>query len=182
MRVVLTKQLKRYRGILISLVIVSGIIISCSQIGEIEVPRDPVQRDLSEILAGDTLRVITRNHPLTYYLYRGTRRGFDFELIKKFAEEKGIVVEAVIPPRWVDMIPYLYEGRGDLIASMMTITPERDALVGFTRPYLEVWQVVVGTEQNPPPVTLDELNGIDLLVRAGSSYDCLLYTSDAADE
>lgn len=48
-----------------------------------------IHRDLPEILASDTLRIITRNHPLTFYLYRGTRRGFDFELVQRFAKEQG---------------------------------------------------------------------------------------------
>lgn len=131
----------------------------------------PIERDLPDLLQRDTLRVITRNHPLTYYLYRGTRRGFDFELIQKFAQEQGLFLEVVIPPTWSDMIPYLYEGKGDIICSMMSITPEREELVSFTRPYLEVQQVTVGTETEPPPQTLDELKGKTVLIRKDSSYD-----------
>ena len=131
----------------------------------------PIERDLPDLLERDTLRVITRNHPLTYYLYRGTRRGFDFELIQKFAQEQGLFLEVVIPPTWSDMIPYLYEGKGDVICSMMSITPERQEMVSFTRPYLEVQQVTVGTESEPPPQTLDELKGKTVLIRKGSSYE-----------
>jgi peptidoglycan lytic transglycosylase F len=132
---------------------------------------DPVDRDFSEITISDTLRVVTFNHPITYYLYRGTRRGFDFELIQKFAEEKNLFLEVIVAPTWSDMIPYLYEGKGDVIASMLTITPERAEKVEFTRSYLEVWQVAVGTEDSPAPQSMDELNGREILVRKGSSYD-----------
>ena len=131
----------------------------------------PIERDLPALVEQDTLRVLTRNHPLTYYLYRGSRRGFDFELIQKFAQEQGLFLEIVVPPTWSDMIPYLYEGKGDIICSMMTITPERSELVDFTRPYLEVQQVTVGTETEPPPMTLDELNGRTVLIRKSSSYE-----------
>lgn len=131
----------------------------------------PVQRDLPEILQRDTLRVISRNHPLSYYLYKGTRRGFDFELIQRFAEEQGLVVEVIIPPTWEDMLSYLYTGRGDVIAAQMTVTPEREKLVAFTRPYMEVTQVTVGTDEQPPPETLEGLDGDTVLVRRGSSYE-----------
>jgi len=132
---------------------------------------DLVDRDLADIVESDTLRVITRNHPLTFYLYRGMRRGFDFELIQKFAEEKDLVIQVVIPPKWVDMYSYLYEGKGDVIASQMTVTPERNSIVRFTKPYMQVCQVAVGTDESAPPTSLTELEGNSILVRRGSSYD-----------
>jgi len=131
----------------------------------------PVKRDLNRIVATDTLRVITRNHPLSYYLYRGTRRGFDFELLQRFAQEQGVVIEVVVPPTWGDMIPWLYQGKGDIIAAQVSITNDRKRLVDFTQPYLKVTQVVVGTDEDPPPMTLDELEGKSILVRRGSSYE-----------
>ncbi len=130
-----------------------------------------VSRDLEEIQYTDTLRVITRNHPLTYYLYRGTRRGFDYELIQKFAEEQNLFLEIVIPPSFNDMIPYLYEGRGDVIASNLAITPEREQQILFTHPYLEVRQVTVGTVENPPPQSIGDLEDRWVFVRNGTSYE-----------
>jgi membrane-bound lytic murein transglycosylase F len=134
----------------------------------------PVRHDLKDILKQDTLRVITRNHPLSYYLYRGTRRGFDFELINRFAEEQGLHVEVVIPPRWSDMIPWLYEGKGDVIAAQLAVTTERKRQVLYTRPYLKVRQVALGTDEQPPPMTIGEMEGRAVMVRRSSSYDELL--------
>ncbi len=131
----------------------------------------PVKRDLDRIVASDTLRVISRNHPLSYYLYRGTRRGFDFELLQRFAEEQGIHIEVVLPPTWNDMISWLYQGKGDVIAAQLTITPERKRFVDFTDPYLQVQQVTVGTDEMPPPRSYQQLTGETVLVRRGSSYE-----------
>jgi len=147
---------------------------SCESLKIAQFFHRPVEWDLDEIHAIDTLRVITRSHPLTYYLYRGTRRGFDFELIQQFAKEQGLFLEVVIAPNWEDMIPYLYSGRGDIIATMMTVTPAWRKQVKFTHPYLEVQQVAVGTKENQPPMTLNEFAGRTIFVRKGSSYDeCL---------
>ncbi len=132
---------------------------------------EPAAIDLDSIQARDTLRVITRNHPLMYYLYRGARRGFEYELIKKFAEEQDLYLDLVIPPRFEDMIPYLLEGKGDVIAAMLTHTEDRAGYMDFSRPYLEVRQVLVGTEDNPPPETLEDLAGRRITVRRSSSYE-----------
>ncbi|MFH0883395.1 MAG: transporter substrate-binding domain-containing protein [bacterium] len=131
----------------------------------------PARRDLDQIVASDTLRVITRNHPLSYYLYRGTRRGFEFELLQRFAEEQGIHIEVVLPPTWNDMISWLYQGKGDVIAAQLTVTPERKRFVDFTNSYLQVQQVAVGTDEMPPPKSLEQLTGETVLVRRGSSYE-----------
>jgi peptidoglycan lytic transglycosylase F len=148
-----------------------ALLLGCSSQSDLSVDSKPVEFDLAQIQERDTLRVITRNHPLTYYLYKGTRRGFDFELLQKFAEEQGMVLEVVLPPTWNDMIPYLLEGKGDVVASMMTVTDEREARVEFTRPYQEVWQVAVGRTEAQPPRTIEELEGRSVLVRESSSYD-----------
>lgn len=131
----------------------------------------PVIRDLPAIQSADTLRVIMENHPLSYYLYKGTRRGFEFELIRKFAEEEGLFIEVVVPPKWSDMIPWLYEGKGDVIAAQMSITDDRSAKVAFTRPYLEVHQVALGTDDTLPPMTPEEFGGRRVLVQKGSAYE-----------
>ncbi|MBZ0264238.1 membrane-bound lytic murein transglycosylase MltF [bacterium] len=139
--------------------------------GDSQKLRRPVKVDFEQIKQRDTLRVLTRNHPLSYYLYRGTRRGFDFELIQKFAEDNDMVIEVVIPPNWNDLIPWLYAGKGDVIAALMTATPERAKVVNFTQSYLEVRQVAVGTNENPPPQVIEEFSGRTVHVRKGTSYE-----------
>lgn len=157
--------------IVVVLMPISVLLHGCASEVPQPVDPDPIVRDLADVVASDTLRVISRNHPLTYYLHKGTRRGFDFELINRFAEEQGLVVEVVLPPTWGDMIPWLLEGKGDVIASMMTVTPARDERIEFTTPYKTVRQVAVGRRDTLPPMTPEEFAGRTVLVREGSSYD-----------
>lgn len=77
----------------------------------------------------------------------------------------------MIAQNWDDLIPMLQRGDGDLIAAVMTVTPTRQERVDFTTPYLEVQQVLVGTENNLPPKTMEELNGRQISVRRETSYD-----------
>ncbi|MDX1389064.1 MAG: transporter substrate-binding domain-containing protein, partial [Acidobacteriota bacterium] len=116
------------------------------------------------------LRVLTRNGAASYFLYRGEQMGFEFELAQDFARSIGCRVRFIVPPSHDLLIPWLLEGRGDVIAAAMTITPERAETVAFTRPYNHVSEVVVARADDDTIATLQDLNGRTFSVRPSSSY------------
>ncbi len=125
--------------------------------------------DLPGIVHRRTLRMLTRNNAMTYFIHRGRQLGFEYELLQRFAEEQGLRLEIVIPPSHDDLIPWLRQGRGDVIAAAMTVTPERDRQVAFTRPYLEVEELVVA-RADAPVERLADLAGRTVHVRRSSSF------------
>ncbi len=131
--------------------------------------RESYSGDLESIKKRGVLRVLTRNNAATYFLWRGEMLGFDYELVKRFADAQGLRLEVVEAPNHRSLIPWLLEGRGDLIAAAMTITPERGELVAFTRPYHEISQVVVSRADDPLE-SLQQLAGRSISVRRSSSY------------
>jgi len=133
-------------------------------------PRTLATDDLDAIRARGFLRVLTVNNAVSYYLHRGERRGFDYELARAFADELGVVLEMVVPPRAADLIPWLTDGRGDVIAASFTVTPDRERLVAFSLPYLYVDEVVVGRSGEPQLASPSDLRGRELRVRSSSSY------------
>ena len=102
----------------------------------------------------------------------GIRRpmGFDFELAKLIAEDLDVRLAMVVPPSRDQLIPWLLEGRGDIIAASFTITETRGAHVAFSQPYLFVDEMVVSRAGDPPMTTLADLKGTTLHVRRSSSY------------
>lgn len=126
--------------------------------------------DLDEIKKRGSIRMLTRNNAVSYFLYKGTQQGFDYEWVKLFAKENGLRLDVVVPPEAKDLIPWLNEGRGDVIAAQMTVTPEREAAVAFTPPYSWVDEVVVQRSGEAPLKSLAELKGKTLHVRPSSSY------------
>ena len=76
--------------------------------------------------------MITRNNPMTYFIHRGRQVGFEYELMRKFAEQHDLRLDIVIPDSHADVLTYLREGKGDVVAAAMTITPERRALAAFS--------------------------------------------------
>lgn len=126
--------------------------------------------DLDVIKKRGTLRVLTRNNAVSFYLYRGERLGFDYELAKMFAASQGLTLEVVVAPSYDALLPMLQEGKGDLIAASLTVTPEREQQVAFSRPYLFVKELVVQRKGAPKVARLEELAGRKITVRRSSSY------------
>ncbi|MDE2797042.1 MAG: transporter substrate-binding domain-containing protein, partial [Gemmatimonadota bacterium] len=116
------------------------------------------------------LRMITRNNAMTYFIYRGQQVGFEYELMKRFASEHGLRLEIVIPDSHAEMLPYLNEGKGDVVASAMTITEERQEQAAFTLPYNEVSELVVVHADDDSIANLQDLAGRTIHVRASSSF------------
>lgn len=134
-------------------------------------------RDLEPIFTGDldgidergVLRVLTRNNPVTYFLYRGRPFGFEYELARMLADELGVRLEMVVPPDRESLESWLLKGKGDLIAASMTITPKREQRMAFSKPYLIVDEVVVKQEGREGPATLEDLAGAKVHLRRSSS-------------
>lgn len=125
--------------------------------------------DLPAIEARQTLRMLTRNNSMTYFVHRGRQLGFEYELLRRFAFDRGLRLEIVIPPSHRDLIPWLQQGRGDVIAAAMSVTPGRDREVAFTRPYLEVDEQVV-VRPDTPVERLADLAGRTVHVRRSSAF------------
>jgi len=118
------------------------------------------------------LRMLTTNDAFGCYLHRGQICGFEYELLKRFADEHQISIVTVIPKDFKDMQKYLAEGKGDLIAANFTRSPERIREFPdftFCTPYGEVMQVVVGRINETISKPAD-LNGRKFYVRKGNDY------------
>lgn len=60
--------------------------------------------------------------------------GFEIDVATELAKDMGVEIEFV-PTAWDGIIPALLAGKFDVIIGGMTITPERNLTVNFTRPY-----------------------------------------------
>lgn len=126
--------------------------------------------DLDEIKERGVIRVITRNNPITYFLHKGRQFGFDYELMKIAARDLDVRLEMVVPPSRDLLIPWLLEGRGDVVAASLTVNEGRKAKVAFSHPYFYVDELVVKKKGAKGPSTLEEMKGRTIHVRKSSSY------------
>jgi membrane-bound lytic murein transglycosylase F len=127
--------------------------------------------DLATIQERGVLRVLTRNSAATYFIWRGELMGFEYDLARRFAERIGVRLEVIVPPTRAELLPWLQQGRGDLVAAGMTTTREREATrIAFGRPYNFVVETVVSRSDDAELKTAEDLAGRTIVVRRRSGY------------
>ena len=127
-------------------------------------------RTLEEIVKSGYIRVLTRNNDTSFFIYRGHRMGFDYEIGKKLAQSLGIRVDMIITQTWADMAPALLKGEGDVIAAEVTITDERKKQVLFAEPWGHTREVIVWKDGTTPLKAAEDLAGKNVHVRKTSTY------------
>ncbi|HVP59005.1 MAG TPA: lytic transglycosylase F [Myxococcaceae bacterium] len=135
--------------------------------------------DWDEIQRRRMLRALVVYSRSLFFIDRGKQRGATYEMLKAFEDEvnahlrtKTLRFQVVfIPVPRDQLIPALLDGRGDIAAASLSITPERERLVGFSAPVLEgVSEVVVTGPSGPRIARVEDLSGQAVHVRRSSSY------------
>nr|WP_275661470.1 basic amino acid ABC transporter substrate-binding protein [Shewanella sp. Isolate7] len=98
--------------------------------------------------------------------------GFDIDLARQIAEDAGKTLK-VENMKFDSLIVALNAGKIDMIASGMTITPERQASVNFSEPYYEATQVVLVNKQDDSIHSLADLSGKHFALQLGSTADMM---------
>ncbi|MCK5336063.1 MAG: transporter substrate-binding domain-containing protein, partial [Gammaproteobacteria bacterium] len=127
--------------------------------------------DFDAIRKRKTLRVITRNNAASYFLWRGELLGFEYEFVKAFAKEHKLRLEIISAPSHEAQIPMLLEGKGDIIASFLTITDKRkERGIVFSRPHHKASEIIVSRADDKTIDSVDDLKGRSVVVRKSSAY------------
>ena len=103
----------------------------------------PVDLSLQKILDRDTLVALTDYNSTNYFIYRGEPMGYQFEMLKQFADYLEVNLKLVIVEDMDLAFDLLEENQVDLIAMGLTVTRDRKKLVDFTTPQLQTKQVLV---------------------------------------
>jgi membrane-bound lytic murein transglycosylase F len=129
---------------------------------------DVVSFDLDSIRKRGKIILLTENSASTYYLYRNQIRGFDYELARAYAKHLGVKLEVIILDDVDKMFEMLNSGKGDIIASNLTVTPERIRHVAFSTPVYQTRQVLVQRKVYP-----DNAGTTEILVGDSSQVNLL---------
>ena len=136
--------------------------------------------DLPDILEKRRfIRVLVSYSLTNFFVDRGRPRGLEYELLHRYEAHlnrqspKGAtkikLFYRVLP--FDQLLPALVEGRGDIAAAGLTITPLRHEIAAFTRPYISnVSEIVVTSKKVNDLKRIEDLSGRRVLVVAGSSY------------
>jgi membrane-bound lytic murein transglycosylase MltF len=139
----------------------------------------PWTGDLDGMVERRMIRVLTTFSKTQYFIDRGTPRGtandqgrlLEEHLNRKLADGHIKLLVQFVPLSRDELIPALLAGKGDIVMADLTVTPERQAAVDFTDPWIAGVEEIVVTSPGAAAVTsLDDLSGKDVFVRQSSSY------------
>ncbi|MDG1571546.1 transporter substrate-binding domain-containing protein [Robiginitalea sp. M366] len=138
--------------------------------------------DLPDIQARGTLRALIAYSATSYFLYRGQTMGYEYEMLKRLANDLGLELELQVADNLDQMLDILEKGEVDLVAHGMAVTRERQKHVAFTDYlYLTKQMLVQRKPRNWRNLNLDQIRGqlvqdpVELIgdtvsVRKNSSY------------
>jgi membrane-bound lytic murein transglycosylase MltF len=139
----------------------------------------PWTGDLDGMVQRRVIRVATTYNRTNYFIDRGQQRGAVYESFRLFEDElntklktKNLRVQVVfIPMSRDELLKSVVEGRADIAAATLTVTPDRQKIVDFVpATYSDVNEIVVTGPGAPPIQTAEDLSGKEVFVRRSSSY------------
>ncbi len=140
-----------------------AVLIGCSQ-----------EMAFDQLSPGDELIVVTRNSPTTYFFDGDEATGFEYELVKQYAETRDLSLRVKVAFTLEELIGMLGDGEGHIAAAGLTLTSERDSQFLATNSYLTQQPLVVYKSGMLRPRTLANLQNRDIVALAGSSHVELL--------
>ncbi len=139
----------------------------------------PFTGDFDALVARRMIRVGVTFNRTHYFIDKGQQRGLAYESLKRFEDDLNVQLKTgnlkvhvvFVPLPRDQLLPALVAGKVDVVAAMLTVTPERQALVDFTEPTrTKVSEVVVTGPAAPRIASAADLSGRDVFVRQSSSY------------
>ena len=126
--------------------------------------------ELTPVEAGQELVVVTRNTPTTYFFDGDRPSGFDYSLVKRFAQQHGMTLRIKVAFSLPELFDMLEQGEAHIAAAGLSKSLERDTRFHASLPYLHQKPLVVYKSGSLRPQTLEEMTGRDLIVVAGSAH------------
>ncbi|MFM9840477.1 MAG: transporter substrate-binding domain-containing protein [Cyclobacteriaceae bacterium] len=145
-------------------------------------PEPKVEFDLAAIKKRGYLEAIIDNNSISYFIYRGTPMGYEYELLQHLCKSLKVQLKIKVISGIEEAIDELNKGAGDVLAFPLTITKERTNYLSFTQPHYTTHQVLV--QKKPanwrlqPPLIVEkrlirnplDLIGKEVYVMKGSSF------------
>jgi membrane-bound lytic murein transglycosylase F len=126
---------------------------------------------LERVKEDGVLRVITRNSPATYFEDRNGETGFEYELVKRFADDLGVELKIETADNLDEMFNQLSQPDGPVLAAAGLVSSEkRLQQAKFSHPYLEVTPQIIYRNGQSRPTSPADLVGKRITVLKGSSH------------
>lgn len=130
-----------------------------------------VQLGIDTFRIPDTLRVATLYSPTSYFIFRDEEMGYDYSLVRSFAQSKGVTLELEVVPALSRAVEMLDSGLVDIIAYQVPVTAYYRDMVYPCGPESYSSQVLVQRIDDQTPVRdVTDLVGREVWVERDSKY------------
>lgn len=149
--------------LLFFVVLATVTVIYTSKEDEVEI----IHGDLDDIIEDGELIVLTINSYASYFSYRESPMGFQYELAQGFAKSLGVELKVKVVNSEVELVKALLNGEGDLIAYNLAITNERKKELIYCGKENVSHQVLVQRNGNDVLNDVTQLVGKEVYVMPG---------------
>ena len=130
----------------------------------------PQKPALQHIQDAGVLHVLTRNAATTYFTGPNGAEGFEYDLVKAFADHLGVSLKISTEDNLNNMLAKVQEGDVDFAAAGLTVTAEREKTLRFSDSYQSITQQLVYNHSIPRPKNMDDAVEGMMEVIANSSH------------
>ena len=132
--------------------------------------KESYELDLEGIKARGFIRVAIDNNSAGYYIYRGRRMGFEYELLRDLSKRLSVQLRLILVDDIDKAFDYLQKGKVDLIAMNLEENSSRANQAAFSVPMWKMSTVLVRNKDSEEITSWDQLAGDTIYVRQGAVY------------
>jgi len=130
---------------------------------------------LREIKDKKELNAIVVNSPTVYYYGNDEDTGFEYELLKAYADNIGVALNITVVNTVAEALALSKEGVGDITSAAITKNDERSKEYFFGPSYYQVQQQMICNrdlqKKGKFPQSLEDLNGLKVVIGKDTSYE-----------
>ena len=129
--------------------------------------------DLERVKLSGELSILTIPGPTTYFEDGKGKNGFDYIIANQFAESLDLTLKVNTASSLRSMLLSVGGPQGNFAAANLVTTPERNKVLEFSDPYLNITQQLIYRRGTKKPKTLMDLRGELLVIKSSSHSETL---------
>lgn len=132
----------------------------------------PLHKDLPQLIEAGELTVVTLYSSTSYFQYRMEEMGYEYELIKDFAQSHDLTINLKIAENSSRLVEMLLAGEADVVAYPIQVDNELKESVIYTGQERQSAQVLVQRANRRDTILTDvtQLIGREVYLQAGTPY------------
>ena len=136
--------------------------------------RSTTPTQLEKVLEAGELRVLSTNGPTTYYEDSNGLTGFEYSLVKGFADSLGVNLVIEDQPDLNQMLDSVASQQFDFAAAGLTALESANQALRFSAPFMQITQQLIYNSRRPMPASIKDLSGKKVFIIANQTHEARL--------